>query len=138
MVEKANMLRRALRANKWTAGLSGVAVLLAAGPIAEWSGLVTELGHDVAVLLVLAVGLGLVVFSGLLSGVARPRIIDHREAVTAWSVNLVWLAVGLALLSAPLSITAIGIGLLALLSAVAALFAGVQAYAIWGRAGAPG
>ncbi len=133
--QTSDMLRRALRANKWTAGLSGVAVLLAAGPIAEWTGLASELGEHLAVLLVLGVGLAMVVFSGLLSGVSRPATIDRREAVAAWGLNLGWLAVGLALLVSPLSITVVGVGLLALLSVVAAVFAGLEAYAIWARAG---
>ncbi len=128
-------LRGALQANKWIAGIAGVLVMLAAGPIVLAAGLGDMVGFDPGLALVFAVGIALLLFSGALSEVSSAAKIRRRGAMAALLTNVAWVVAGLLLLVAPLSLTTSGLGLVALLAGFAAINSAVQAYAIWARPG---
>jgi len=124
-------LRGALRANSWVAGVLGVMVFLAAGPLAMALGLASEIGFDGAVFAVFATGLVLYVFSAGLSTAARRRSIDDRQAVAAMLLNAAWVVGSLGFLLVPLAFTSEGVLLVLSVAVVAAAFAALEAYGIW-------
>ena len=124
-------LRGALEVNKWIAGVAGVVVMLAAGPLAMATGLADKVGFDPSLAVVFAIGIGLLIFSGALGGVSsRPRL-ERKDVVAALVTNMAWVVAGLVFLIAPLSLTTVGLGLVTVAAMAAAALSAIEAYGIW-------
>jgi hypothetical protein len=123
-------LRGALEVNKWIAGVAGVVVMLAAGPLAVTTGLAAKIGFDPGLAVVFTVGIGLLIFSGALGGLSRVQL-RRRTAMAAFRTNVAFVGGGVLLLAAPLSLTTLGLALAALLAASSAVISAVEAYGIW-------
>jgi len=125
------ILRSALRANSWVAGVLGALVLLAAGPLALSLGLTGPFGFGGALFAVFATGIAFYAFSAILSETARSPAIDERAAFAALLLNAAWVVGSIGFLLVPLTLSAEGRWLVQGLALVAAGFAAVQAYGIW-------
>lgn len=116
------LLQRALLANAAFSGVTGLAGVVAAPPLAVWLGL-----NDSPDLL-RALGVGLLLFAAALFRLARTDRPDPRWAVAASVADALWVvgSVGLLLL-APGLLSAVGQWALGLIAVAVAAFAIAQA-----------
>lgn len=120
-----SLLRRALQANALFSGLSGVALILAAGWLSGHLGL-----QRTWILPVL--GVGLIGFAGSLLPIARAEPIDRVAATGASVADGLWVMGSLVLgWWDPLGMTAVGLWLVIGVAGIVLLFALAQA---WGLA----
>lgn len=125
---KLNLLRWALGANAGFSGLSGLVLLLAAGPVGEWLG-VTEPW------ILRGIGGGLVAYAVWLAALTREETPRRSLVVTASLADFAWVAGSVLLLVAgPQLLTPPGRWAVAIVAVVVADFGVVQLLGLWREA----
>ncbi len=131
-IKKDNVLRLALRGNAWASVLIGLALFLAARPVADVLGLTAVLGAQLSLGLVFGAGVVLVLGgAGLFSMVRRP-IIDRWLAGVATGADAMWV-LGTVLLFAVAGSAIPGAGrwLLGGIAPIVGVIAAIMAYGMW-------
>lgn len=118
MERKAFLLRRSLQANAVFSGLSGLVLLFAAGPISSLLGI-----NQRAILI--AIGVGLVLYAAGLLRNAQRAVPDPKEASIAVAMDLAWV-VGSGIVIALGILTAAGNWVVAIVADIVLLFAILQ------------
>lgn len=124
------MLRNALRANGLFSGSSGISFVLLANVLSTWTGIAPPV-------LISAIGVGLILFSGTLFWLAAQRPINLVLVAGVVIADLLWVVVS-GLLLAMGSRSPLTSGGTWLVTAIAMVVAGltvVQAYALWNQRG---
>ena len=120
--DSTTLLRRALLANAAFSGLTGLATLLAAPPLAVWLGLEDGAGT------LRVLGAGLLLFAATLVQLARADRPNPRRAVAASAADTLWVVGSIALLLvAPGLLSSAGRWTVALIAVIVAVFAAAQA-----------
>lgn len=118
--KESNLLRNALLGNALFSGLSGLISLLAAQPLAAFTGI-----EEPVVFIIL--GIVLILFAVDLVWITSREIINRRLAVAVIVLDVAWVAGSvLILLFNPVPVTTAGRWLIALLAEVVAVFAVLQ------------
>ncbi|MDX1578748.1 MAG: hypothetical protein R3266_09685 [Gemmatimonadota bacterium] len=120
-IERTRHLRRALVANAWFSGASGLALLFGAGPVAAWMGVSSAA-------LLRGLGLALALFAAGLAWIARSEPLPRSLAVGATLSDVAWV-VGSAVLvlGFPEVLTEAGRWTVVLVAVVVAALGGAQA-----------
>jgi len=118
------LLRAALRANAGFSALSGLTMILAAGPLSDLLG-ITPAGS------LRFLGANLLIFAAALVYVAAGRPISRRWAWIAIMLDDLWVVgSGILLLTDWVPLTSTGRWVIALLALIVAAFAGAQWYGL--------
>ncbi len=121
---QGNFLRRVLQANGIFSGLSGVAFILGARPLAAFLGLT-------APLILMGIGLGLLLYAAALFREAARESIDRQFVVAAIIMDAAWVVGSIILLlTGWVPFTLAGKWAIALVADLVAVFAGLQFYGL--------
>lgn len=121
-------LSNALRANGFFSGFSGISFFLLADALSTWTGIEPQV-------LISAIGVGLILFSGTLFWLAAQRPINRTLVAGVVVGDLLWVVGSGILLAmgANSPLTSGGSWLVAGIAMIVAGFALIQAYALWHR-----
>jgi hypothetical protein len=121
---QSNFLRRVLQANGIFSGLSGVAFILAARPLAAFLGLA-------APVILMGIGLGLLLYAVALFREAARETIDRQFVIAAIIMDAAWVVGSIVLLlTGWVPFTLAGKWAIALVADLVAIFAGLQFYGL--------
>jgi hypothetical protein len=124
-VVRSTLLRRALQADAIFSGLSGVALIVAAGPIGTLLGLSAPLG-------LAALGVILIGYAALLYTTAAKEPIDRRRAIAAVVLDVIWVIdSAVVLLAGWLPLTPAGWWIILDVAIVVAVFAEIKFIGLW-------
>src|SRR5262245_55366329 len=122
---RSTLLRRTLQADAIFSGLSGVALVAAAGPIG------TLLGLNAPIALA-ALGVALIGYAALLFATAAKEPIDRRRAIVAAVLDVIWVVdSAIVLVSGWLPLTPTGWWIVLDVAIVVAVFAELKFMGLW-------